>query len=294
MSLYAVMHSKLLVKMINFRTFFNWILSFWGFELKKVNFNSTSDENIPEIECLPADENIPEIECLPADENISKIECFLADLQNRGLSVRGIIDVGANYGAWTYMALQRFPQAAVIAIEPQVEMIPSLTDLCENYPQIQFIRAGAGRSSGELVQTIWDDFAGSSFLPTVDPEQMSSGRQRKTKIVTIDELLSSQPDFQPDLVKLDIQGFELEALAGAASLFGRTEIFIIETSLFSFLSNEPIAREIIEFMASKKYEIYDITGILRRPYDGALGQMDLAFAKKDGVLRSSNEWLALK
>lgn len=268
--------------MLNFHVFFNWILSYWGFELRKADLDRVSNQNISTVECLPV------------DENISTIECFLADLQNRGLSVRGIIDVGANYGVWTQMALQCFPQAAVIAIEPQVEMVPSLTNLCQNYPHVQLIQAGAGRSSGELVQTIWEDLAGSSFLPTVDPEKMSSGQQRKTRIVTIDDLLSSRPDFQPDLVKLDIQGFELEALAGASSLFGVTEVFIIETSLFPFLSNEPIAREIIEFMASKKYEIYDITGVLRRPYDGALGQIDLAFAKKDGVLRSSHKWLAPK
>jgi FkbM family methyltransferase len=286
------MHSKLSVTMLKLHTFFNQILSYWGFELRKINLDSVSGGNVSKIESASANDDISKIECTSANDDISKIEYFLADLQTRGLSVRGIIDIGANCGSWTNMALQRFPQAAVIAIEPQVEMIPSLTNLCQNYPQIEFIQAGAGRSNGELVQTIWDDLAGSSFLPPVDLKKIASGQQRTTKIITIDYLLSSRLDFQPDLVKLDIQGFEIEALAGASSLFGKTEVFIIETSLFSFLPNEPIARKIIEFMANKNYEIYDITGVLRRPYDGALGQMDLAFAKKDGILRSSNKWLA--
>jgi FkbM family methyltransferase len=248
---------------------FNRIFAYWGLELRNMNLDRTPNQNI------------------------STIERFLADLSQRGLSVRGILDVGANYGVWMQTALQRFPDAAGIVIEPQVEMVPWLTALCKDHPQVHFVHAGAGRSPGELVQTIWADLAGSSFLPTIEPAKIASGEQRKTPIITIDDLLASMPDFQPDLVKLDIQGFELEALAGATCLFGKTEVFIIETSLFSFMPNQPICREIIEFMATRNYEIYDITEVLRRPYDGAMGQMDLAFAKKDGILRSSNRWLSV-
>jgi hypothetical protein len=43
-------------------------------------------------------------------------------------------------------------------------------------------------------------------------------------------------------------------------------------------------------MGEKGYEIYDITEYLRRPYDGALGQIDIAFAKADGTLRNISRW----
>ena len=109
-------------------------------------------------------------------------------------------------------------------------------------------------------------------------------------MLTIDTILVQHADFQPDLVKLDIQGFELEALMGASKLFGTTELFIIETSLFSFINGSPITREVISFMADRSYEIYDITEFLRRPYDAALGSVDIAFVKGHGLLRSSNRW----
>jgi FkbM family methyltransferase len=223
---------------------------------------------------------------------IGTIVDFLENIRTRGFVPRGIIDVGANRGDWTRLALSIFPDASVIMIEPQDEMEPYLSKLGSSVPTCHYIKAGAGRAAGELVQTIWPDLNGSSFLPEMDSSQLRRGKQRKTQIVTIDSLLSeTYPDFVPDLVKLDIQGFELEALSGAQkTTFGRTEVFILETSLFSFLPRQPIAREVISFMGEREYELYDITGYLRRPLDGALGQADLAFVKAEGRFRAHSKW----
>jgi FkbM family methyltransferase len=188
------------------------------------------------------------------------------------------------------MALSIYPAASVVMIEPLDEMDAPLLSLCRERPQCRHVKAGAGRIQGELVQTIVEDLVGSSFLPPPDEDQIRTGRQRRTRVLTIDGILAQYPDFRPDLVKLDIQGFELEALMGGNKLFGTTELFIIETSLFSFWEKSPITREVISFMADRSYEIYDFTQFLWRPYDDALGQVDIAFVKAHGFLRSTNRW----
>jgi hypothetical protein len=66
--------------------------------------------------------------------------------------------------------------------------------------------------------------------------------------------------------------------------------FILETSLFSFLSRMLIRRDCIVFMADREYELYDITEFLRRPAEGALGQIDIAFVKGRGCFRLHARW----
>lgn len=223
---------------------------------------------------------------------IGVLDLFLEDIRVRGFAPRGIIDVGAHRGDWTKLALSIFPNTPVIMIEPQDEMEGFLSEFAKISPECAFVKAGAGRKAGELVQTIWEDYAGSSFLPATNDNLFSNGKKQcKTKVVTIDTLLAENyPKFIPDLVKLDIQGFELEALSGAETLFGKTEIFILEVSLFRFLPGWPIAREVISFMAARGYELYDVPGFCRRPHDGALGQMDFAFVKADGLFRKTTDW----
>ncbi len=221
---------------------------------------------------------------------IAKFDYFLEDLKARGLSPELILDVGANEGQWTRMAKRFFPNSSFLLIEPQSEMRQALNTLCKEFNDVYWVEAGAGSQAGRLVQTIWDDLHGSSFLPEVKEELLNLGKQREVEIITIDSLIQSRQLKSPELVKLDIQGFELEALKGASSLFGKTEVFILETSLYRFTPNTPTLKDIIAFMDERGYEVYDIPGFLRRPDDGALGQVDIAFAKSHRLLRQSTKW----
>ncbi len=217
-------------------------------------------------------------------------QAFLEDVKARGLAPQLILDVGANYGKWTRMAKMVFADASFLLIEPQAEMREALDELCASYDEMDWVEVGAGSKTGKLALTIWEDLAGSSFLPKVEEQLLQEGQQREVDILTIDSLLAERSLGIPELVKLDIQGFELEALRGATSLFGVTELIILEVNLFSFMENQPTVREVIVFMGERGYEMYDIPGFLRRPHDGALGQLDIAFVKKNGILRRTNNW----
>jgi len=223
---------------------------------------------------------------------IGRMDLLLEDLKKRGLTCQTIIDVGANRTNWSRLAKKIFSSANICLIEPQIEMKKNLENFCQEFENSVYFLAGAGAKKDVLTFTIWDDLAGSSFLPKPDDELKNSGKQREIEIITIDDLINSLKVKLPELIKLDIQGFELEALKGAEKTFGYTEVYILEVSLFSFtdVQGMPILSDVINFMLERDYVVYDFAGFLRRPLDGALGQCDICFVKKNGFLRKSNDW----
>ncbi|MFC7356852.1 FkbM family methyltransferase [Jejudonia soesokkakensis] len=223
---------------------------------------------------------------------VATMYSILRDLKERGLQCTHIMDVGANRTSWSRIAKGFFPDATFCLIEPQVEMEEGLQQFISDFPGDLYYLAGAGSKKETLVLTVYDDLAGSSFLPNANPELKKEGKQREIEIITLDDIISDSTFEIPQLVKLDIQGFELEALKGATSLFGKTEVFILEVSLFAFGSGKkmPEFAEVISFMYERGYVAYDFPGFLRRPLDKALGQCDVCFVKENGFLRASHHW----
>lgn len=210
---------------------------------------------------------------------------FLEDLKARGFSPKMIVDIGANTGHWSIKAALTFPESKFHLLEPQIEMKHALEKACSENKNFSYSLVGVGSKKEELIFTVWDDLQGSSFTPTEDPELLKTGKQRKLPITTLNELLDTNVITIPDIVKIDIQGFELEAIKGASKLFDKTELFILETAFFPFGGKFPEFIEVVNFMRECGYSVYDFPNFSRRPYDGALGQSDVCFARTNGELR---------
>ena len=221
------------------------------------------------------------------DRSTRGTRLFLANLQKRGLKPQVVLDIGANYGAWSHIAKVVFQDAQFYLIEPQVEMKPFLDRFCADNSGAKWFLAGAGSRSGELILTAWDDFAGSSFLAS---EGQPAENQRRVPVVAIDSLVEQGEMSLPDLIKIDVQGFEMEVLLGSLSCFGYTEMFIIEVSFFKTHPERPVFLDIVNFMAEKGYIVYDFADLKRRPFDGALGQADVCFVKRDGIFTRHKRW----
>jgi FkbM family methyltransferase len=208
----------------------------------------------------------------------------LEDCRARGFDPGLVFDAGASDGAWMTLVAPVFPRARGVLLEPRPSVYAGLARWAAARPsQYVPVNSAVGAVAGTGALTNWA--TGSTLLAS------AGAATTAVSVTTLDDL--AREHGIPDLVKLDIEGFELEALRGAASLFGKTEMFLLETALFSFGMDRPTLPDIVAFMRERGYAVYDVAGFIRRPFDGALGLIDLCFVRDDGLLRSdSRSWQA--
>lgn len=216
---------------------------------------------------------------------------FLRNLGMRGFYPERVVDVGANRGRWTAKALPIFPDATYTLVEPQIEMKGELDALCARHRNVRWVQVGLAAIDGELPFTLTGRTS-STFV--VSPEDASARglEQRMVPVMTLERLCREVVGGVPDLLKIDAEGFELEIVKGAGDLLGQIELILLELPFFHFSARPgvPLFRDAVAEMARHGYEVYDFTAFQKRRHDGALGQAEVAFARRDGFLRRHQDW----
>jgi FkbM family methyltransferase len=132
------------------------------------------------------------------------------------------IDVGANVGVYTITAALRVGTSGrVIAVEPDAEYLPRLrTNLARNgLENVDIIVAAAGDVDGEVELIIAADRAFSSIKPLV--AYAGSGATRRVQQQRLDSIWDEAGQPAVAFVKVDVEGAEVEVIAGAERLLHR-------------------------------------------------------------------------
>lgn len=219
----------------------------------------------------------------PARHTIAEAMRHLARL---GYSPSTVIDVGAASG--TPELLEVFPESQYLWIEPLKEFEGSLKGLATRY-RGEYIISACGRERGETGFHVHPYLEGSSIFSEAEGAA-ADGQLRQVPMCRLDELIESHQFQDEVLLKVDVQGAELEVLEGAGVFLSRFEVVLLEVSLFRFMVTNPDLCDVITYMKSKGFVAYDIVGGKTRPLDGALAQIDIVFVKENGRFRQSHYW----
>jgi FkbM family methyltransferase len=213
-------------------------------------------------------------------------ENAMARLPALGLAPQTVIDIGAAYGDWSAVAAPLFPEARFVLVEPLAEFAPFLERRASELPKATVIAAAAGRAAGRAGLHVHPDFVGTSLRP----EAGIAETKRHVDVRTIDEIVEGEAADAPFVLKLDVQGAELDALAGAAKTLAHTEVVQLETLLFPFYDGGPELADVVAFMREANFVVYDVVDLGYRPLDGALAQADLLFVPESSPLRSDRAY----
>lgn len=207
----------------------------------------------------------------------TKLASLLLARQN-GLSPMTVIDVGAAVG--TPDVYKVFPDARHVMIEPLVENEPFLDIVCKSLPRAEYLIAAIGRTCGTTLLRCRDDLTYSQVCSD-HSDHIDGFTLREVRTLTLDALCAERQLQGPYLIKIDVDGSELDVIEGAEGTLATVELAVIEASFFS--SN---VSRIVETMQSRGFALYDIVDFLYRPIDQALWQVDLVFVKESSSLRS--------
>jgi len=211
---------------------------------------------------------------------------ILKHIQTLGFYPKTIVDIGVAYG--TPELTEVFSDSYFIWVEPVKEFEIHLKKLTSQYKGEYHLKA-VGSKDGIITLNVHDDLYGSSLLNESDGV-IFDGEPREVEISKLDNLILNSCRSGNALIKIDVQGAELEVLEGASYLLKKCEIVILEVSFYRFLKTNPVFSEVVIYMKEKGFEVFDICDFSYRPLDGNLGQVDVFFVKEESQFWKHHNW----
>lgn len=200
----------------------------------------------------------------------------LSRLANGGWAPRQIVDVGAFKGTWTTECMTVFPEARYFLIDPLPANRAALAELASRHPNVAAWFGAAGAANGEL--TIHSHADQSSPLVAVEPEWRAT-ESVTVPMRTLDSFVASGEIAPPQLIKADVQGYELEVLRGASETLASADAVLLEVSFRELYEGQPLAHEVIAFLGDRGFLIADVCSYAQGA-DGSLEQSDMLFLKR--------------
>lgn len=203
---------------------------------------------------------------------------FFTLIKHHGFSPRCILDVGANHGGWTRGAIEHFPEASFILVEPQDYLKAHVQDLLAREANFRWFGVGASDQPGTSPLTLAPDDVSSNFGMTAEQAAAYGYKQAMVDVRTVNDIVASTGFPIPDMVKIDAEGYDLKVLRGASDLVGKTDIFFMEAAVCA-QGIENTVSAVIGKMEALGYRMIDVTDLNRSPKHGVLWLCEMAFMR---------------
>jgi FkbM family methyltransferase len=196
-------------------------------------------------------------------------------LKEQNIASKTILDVGAFCGDWTRNCLKVFPDSNYFLFEAQEGMADSLKMM--ETDQIVIENIFLGENDGTYVD-FYEAGTSSSAL------RFGSHTSIKKNTISLDNYCREKSIKSIDILKLDVQGYELNILKGAKTILNNVNLIITEVSFIDVYVDCPLVNEVIQYLDSYQFQLFDIVDFRRREIDNHLWQCDMFFIKKDSFL----------
>lgn len=184
---------------------------------------------------------------------------YLYDMsKSQNIKPKVIFDIGACVLHWTREAVNVWPDAKFFAFEAMQEselifkhfgvphFIGVLSD--QNNKEVSFYK-NVTHPGGNSYYRENDEIVKNASA------YFNEGNKEIRKTVTLDTLMKSANLPQPDLIKMDVQGAELDILKGGLSTLTKCQDVILELQKIEYNKGAPLKDEVIQFMLERGFKL---------------------------------------
>lgn len=167
-----------------------------------------------------------------------------------------VIDGGAHKGDFIQLINRQFSSPKIYAYEPIPLLAEELrTKFCQTSLEIREVALGANKSQIELNLTHL--LPASSILEAGEfaEKYHASGLDSAEKITITQVRLDEELNGEVDILKLDLQGYELEALKGAEKILDSVKLVLIEVEFIPMYKNQPLFSDIDLFLRQHSFRL---------------------------------------
>lgn len=203
----------------------------------------------------------------------------------RYMDIRTVIDVGAHTGEFASGIRGVLPDCTLHSFEPQQEAFDALTRRMAAYSGVHVYRTALGSSPGTAVFYRNAFSKASSLLPISNLHRQvfgwtDAGAPIEVPVDTLDNALDLGRGGGV-LLKLDVQGFELEVLRGAIRTLPVIDHVLVETSVGAPLyDGEATFDDVFRFLAEYGFRFAGIWDQMRDPRNDTPLQVDALFERR--------------
>ena len=201
--------------------------------------------------------------------------------------IKLVVDGGASIGETTQRLSALFPNALIHAFEPYPDSFNDLQKKVKFNSNIATYPVGLGKCEDKVFFNINKSQGTNSILKSnnrskeIYGEQMSIEKEIQIPINSLDNLFNFEDNQCIDILKLDLQGYELDALIGATKLLEKSQIKVIlcEVMFEAAYENQPSWIELVSLIEKHDLSLFNL--YQRHYYQGRLIQADLLFMRND-------------
>jgi FkbM family methyltransferase len=203
-------------------------------------------------------------------------------LRNLG-PIRRVVDIGANRGQFALVARNEYPEARIVSFEPLAGPAEVFQKVFRGDENIRLVQAAIGPEQGEVPIHISARDDSSSLLPISNRQSETFSGTEEVGTATIqvgplDSFVAAEELESPALLKLDVQGYEYQALQGCESLLRRFTYVYCECSFVELYSGQKLAADVMAWLAARGFRLQ---GMYNAFYDhqGVAIQADFLFVQ---------------